>query len=70
MYGLAYVLLPHRFSSLQVELERTLAPFKRGDEAEFPREKLAFDDATESLTRLHHATVHFNADGSLSCARR
>ena len=67
MYGLACVLLPHGFTSLQAELDQTLAPFKRGGEAEFPRAKLAFDDATESLTRLHHATVRFNADGSLSC---
>jgi hypothetical protein len=66
MYGLAYVLLPRKFTSLQAELDRTLASFKRGGEKEFPREKLAFDDATESLTRLHHATVTFNADGSLS----
>lgn len=67
MYGLAYVLLPHGFTSLQAELDGTLAPFKRGGRDEFPPEKLAFDDATESLTHLHRATVQFNADGSLSC---
>jgi len=66
MYGLAYVLLPRTFTSLQAELDRTLAPFKRGGEEEFPREKLAFDDATGPLTRLHGATVAFNRDGSLS----
>src|SRR5262245_66002899 len=53
MYGLAYVLFPKQFASLQAELDRTLAPFMRGSEQDFPREKLAFYDATDALTRLH-----------------
>ena len=65
MYGLAYVLVPRTFTSLQSELDRTLAPFKRGGEGDFPRERLAFEDATDRLARLHRAKFRFNADGSL-----
>jgi hypothetical protein len=66
MYGLAYVLIPTRFRSLQEELDRTLAPFMRGGEEDFPRDKLAFDDVTEELARLHGTQVRFNPDGSLT----
>ena len=66
MYGLAYVLIPSQFASLQTELDRTLAPFMRGGEKEFPREKLAFDDATEALTRLHRTGFRYNPNGSLT----
>src|SRR6185436_6295325 len=66
MYGLAYVLIPSQFASLQAELDRTLAPFMRGGEKEFPREKLAFDDATDALTRLHRTGFRYNPDGSLT----
>jgi hypothetical protein len=41
MCDLAYVLVPRQFDSLQSELDRTLAAFKRGGEGDFPREKLA-----------------------------
>lgn len=64
MYGLAYVLIPKSFSSLQAELDQALAPFMRGGDDAFPREKLAFDDATEALKCLHRAT--FRYDGHLS----
>jgi hypothetical protein len=57
MYGLAYVIVPVEFASLQQELDRTLAPFMRGSDDKFPREKLAFEDATDDLRRLH--TVKF-----------
>src|SRR4051812_10071355 len=66
MYGLAYVLIPSQFGSLQAELDRMLAPFMRGGETEFPREKLAFDDATEALTRLHRTGFRYNPDDSLT----
>jgi len=66
MYGLAHVLVPRAFTSLQSELDRTLAPFKRGGEDAFPRDKLAFDDATDRLARLHRAKFRFNTDGSLT----
>jgi hypothetical protein len=66
MYGLAYVILPRTFSSLQAELDRTLAPFKRGGEKDFPREKLEFEDATERIERLHRARFRFNAGGSMT----
>ncbi len=66
MYGLAYVLIPTQFGSLQEELDRTLAPFMRGGEEEFPREKLAFYDVTDELTRLHGTRVRYNPDGSLT----
>ena len=66
MFGLAYVLIPRKFKSLQVELDRTLAPFKRGGEADFPREKLAFDDATDRLARLHRVHFRYDPDRSLS----
>lgn len=66
MYGLAYVLIPTRFHSLQEELDRSLAPFMRGGEDSFPREKLAFDDATEDLMRLHETAIRYNPDGSVT----
>ena len=64
MYGLAYVLVPITFASLQSELDRTLAPFMRGGEDRFPRSKLAFDDATDRLTRLHRSKFRYNPDRS------
>jgi hypothetical protein len=66
MYGLVYVLVPSRFASLQSELDRTLAPFRRGGDDTFPRAKLAFDDATDTLARLHRSKFRYNSDGSLS----
>jgi hypothetical protein len=65
MYGLAYVLIPTLFRSLQEELDRTLAPFVRGGEERFPREKLAFDDATDDLLRLHGTKIRYDPDGSV-----
>ncbi len=53
MYGLAYVLVPSKFVSLQSELDQTLARFRRGGDDMFPRAKLTFDDAIHSLRRLH-----------------
>jgi hypothetical protein len=66
MYGLAYVLTPLRFDSLQSELDRSLAPFRRGGEGQFPREKLSFEDATGTLARLHQCRFRYNLDGSFS----
>lgn len=66
MYGLAYVLVPRKFDSLQSELDRTLAAFKRGGEDDFPREMLRFDDATEWLLRLHQSSFRYKPDGGLS----
>ena len=70
MYGLAYVLVPRAFTSLQSELDQSLAPFEPGGDGDFPRQQLAFEDATGRLTRLHHAKFRFNADGSLSSLDR
>jgi hypothetical protein len=66
MYGLAYVLIPARFHSLQEVLDRSLAPFVRGGEESFPREKLAFDDATDDLMRLHGTMIRYNPSGSVT----
>jgi hypothetical protein len=66
MYGLAYVLVPSEFASLQSELDRTLAPFRRGGDDEFPRAKLTFDDATDGLMRLHGSRFRYNPDRSVS----
>ena len=65
MYGLAYVLVPSRSVSLQSELDQTLARFRRGGEDLFPRAKLTFDDATDSLRRLHRRKFQYNPDGSV-----
>jgi hypothetical protein len=65
MYGLAYVLVPSRFVSLQSELDQTLARFRRGGDDAFPRGKLAFDDATDGLRRLHCTKLRYNSDGSV-----
>jgi hypothetical protein len=66
MYGLAHVILNQKHSSLQDELDATLAAFKRGDDKDFPREKLAFDNETPYLERLHRCHVRASADGSIS----
>jgi hypothetical protein len=65
MYGLAYVLIPSRFVSLQAELDQTLAPFRRGGDDMLPRAQLTFDDATDSLRRLHCTKFKYNPDGSV-----
>src|SRR6266853_1320738 len=65
MYGLAYVLVPSRFVSLQSELDQTLARFRRGGDDAFPRTQLAFDDATEALARLHRTKFRYNSDHSV-----
>jgi hypothetical protein len=66
MYGLAYVIIPVEFASLQHVLDETLTPFRRGGEDDFPREKLAFDDVTDALRRLHEARFKFEAGNGLS----
>jgi hypothetical protein len=53
MYGAGYVIIPTEFSSLQAVLDEALAPFRRGGVGDLPREKLAFDDVTDALKRLH-----------------
>ncbi|WP_442754255.1 hypothetical protein ACNHKD_14850 [Methylocystis sp. JAN1] len=63
MYGLAYVIIPTEFASLQGVLDEALAPFRRGGPDEFPREKLAFDDVTDALRRLHDARFEFRVEG-------
>src|SRR6266581_3936443 len=64
MFGLAYVFIPRVLSSLQSELDRALAAFKRGGEDDFPRDKLAFDDATDVLERLHRSRICCKPNGS------
>lgn len=66
MYGLAYVLVPSRFESLQSELDRALAAFKRGGKGDFPCDKLIFDDSTEWLLRLHQSSFRYNPDRGLT----
>jgi hypothetical protein len=61
MYGLAYVFVPTAFASLQLQLDRTLAPFTRGGEDRFPRSKLAFDDSTDRLARLHRSKFRYKS---------
>lgn len=65
MYGLAYVIIPTEFASLQRALDDALSAFRRGGAAEFPREKLAFDDVTESLKRLHRTRLEISTGGGL-----
>jgi hypothetical protein len=64
MFALAYVLIPSRFTSLQTELDRALAAFRRGGPKEFPPERLAFDDVTDTLRRLHVAHLELERSGS------
>ena len=60
MYGLAYVLLPAEYTSLQAELDRSLARFQRGDETELPAELLAFHDETDELAKMHLSRIWFD----------
>ena len=66
MYGLAYVIIPTEFASLQAALDESLAPFRRGGVDNFPRDSLAFDDATDNLRRLHVAEVSMSCGNGLS----
>jgi hypothetical protein len=66
MYGLAYVLIPAQFRSLQEELDRSLAPFMRGGDEDFPRERLAFRDATAELAQLHRTRVRYGPGAKLT----
>jgi hypothetical protein len=63
MYGLAYVIIPTEFASLQGALDEALTPFRRGGRDDFPREKLAFDDVTDALRRMHEARFDFRVEG-------
>ncbi len=68
MYGIAYVILPTEFASLQAVLDEALAPFRRGGPDDFPREKFAFDDVADALKRLHAeaTTLKSARDGLVS----
>ena len=61
MYGIAYVIIPTEFESLQAVLDEALAPFRRGGLDEFPREALALDDVTEELRQLHRLPITLEA---------
>ncbi len=63
MYGLVHVLVPAGFSLLQAELDRSLAPFKRGGEEDFPIEALAFDDWTPLLEKVWRAALELDRTG-------
>ena len=62
MYGIAYVFLPVNLASLQRGLDEALAPFRRGGIGEFPRDKLAFDDVTGQLRKLHREPITLTAE--------
>lgn len=64
MYAVAYVIIPTEFVSLQAILDESLAPFRRGGPSAFPRQKLAFDDVTEDLRRLHRLPIQLNTNGA------
>jgi hypothetical protein len=51
---------------LQAALDEALSPFRRGGVAQFPREKLAFDDATDELRRLQVARLSLSYGNGLS----
>jgi hypothetical protein len=62
MYGLAYVIIPTEFSSLQAAIDAALAPFQRGGLDKFPRSQLAFNDMTNMLRALHTAQLQLRLD--------
>jgi hypothetical protein len=64
MYGLAFVFLSPDSGPLQDELNRTLAPFKRGGDDDFPRRLLTFDSSTPALTELHQGQVEWSRNGN------
>jgi hypothetical protein len=66
MYGLAYVIIPIEFASLQGALDETLAPFKRGGADVFSHDKLEFDDVTDTLRLLHTTPLEFETGSGLS----
>ena len=64
MYGIAYVIIPVEFASLQAALDEALAPFRRCGVGDFPRGKLAFDDVTDAIRRLHAEPITLKAEGA------
>jgi len=66
VYGLAYVIIPIEFASLQGELDGALAPFRRGGADAFPHEKLEFDDVTGALRLLHTTPLEFEIGNGLT----
>jgi hypothetical protein len=64
MYGIAYVVIPTEFHSLQAVLDEALAPFRRGGVDDFPSDKLAFNDVTETIRRLHREAITLKSDGA------
>ena len=57
MYGIAYVIIPTEFASLQSVLDEALAPFRRGGPDECPRAHLAFDDVTDEIRNFHDEQI-------------
>ncbi len=64
MYGIAYVIMPTEFDSLQAVLDKALGRFRRGGADEFPREHLVFDDVTDALRRLHLSPIRVKDDAT------
>jgi len=64
MYGVAYVILPMESAPLQRALDEALAPFQRGGLEEFSLEKLAFDDVTGHLRKLHAESLTLNSESA------
>jgi len=64
MYGVAYVIIPTEFASLQSVIDASLAPLQRGGRDKFPRELLAFDDVTNELRRLHCQPIGLKSRGT------
>ena len=67
MYGIAYVIIPTEFESLQAALDEALAPFRRGGPDEFPREALAFDDVTDELAAASPPADHARGERRRRC---
>ena len=64
MHGVAYVILPTESAPLQRALNEALAPFQRGGLEEFSLEKLAFDDVTGHLWKLHAESIALNLESA------
>lgn len=59
MFGLACVLLPTEYTSLQAELDLALGPFERGDADDLPASMLSFHDETDELQQLFRARLRY-----------
>ncbi|WP_046863081.1 hypothetical protein [Microvirga massiliensis] len=63
MFSVCYVILPFSETAPAEAIRSSLAPFQRGGRDELPADRLAFQDETDWVIRLHEGRFVFTASG-------